>query len=155
MTIMGTSCAEEVHLIRFHGNNEVLFSVDPLQNRQMGKISSQHFTELPEQSRLAVDAHVRVLYVGVGKAQWVEGVPQSLPPVTEKEARFRLLTNGPVYDSLTSKILVLTCQGTIRAFLFHAVLQRFVILNREVTEYFRGKDGEVVGAFFSGGDERG
>jgi len=145
--------AADLYLVRFSGGKEVVFELTSRHARLVTDAKWEEVKEVPLQTERALLENFKTPYVGIGTAQWIPlKEPTSSPPREAKSPRFELLVNGTVYDRFESRVLVLTCQGTITAFTFtlRESLQELVVLNKEVTRYFHNSEGKIMGAGFTG-----
>lgn len=145
--------AADLYLVRFSGGKEVVFELTSRHARLVKDAKWKEVKEVPRQTEHALLGKLENDYVGVGTARWItlkEPIP-SLPHEA-KSPRFELLVNGTIYDRSESRVLVLSCQGTIQAFTFtlRESLQELVVSNREVTEYYHNPGGKIMGAGFTG-----
>lgn len=146
--------AEDLYLVRFLSGKEVIFALTPDQVKIVTGFEWKELREITAQAKQVVKVHVEAPYVGIGTVRWIDLKQRLLSsPIEGEQLRFELLSNGTVYDRSRDKILVLSCPGTIKAFAIREAMQRLVVLNREVTRYFHDREGNIIGAAFSGEDE--
>jgi hypothetical protein len=145
--------AEDLYLVRFSGGKEVVFELTSRHVRLVKDAKWKEVGEVPLQKEHALLKNFETPVVEIGTARWFTlKEPTSSLSRETKPLRFELLPNGTVYDRSESRVLVLSCQGTIKAFTLRESMQELVVLNREVTDYYHNPGGKFIGAAF-GDDE--
>ena len=144
--------AEELYLVRFSSGKEVVFELTSRHARLVTNAKWEEVREVPRQAEYPLFENFETPYPGVGTARWIALKELAFsPPRDTKSPRFELLSNRTVYDRSESRVLVLSCQGTIKAFTLREAQQELVVINRELTSYFHNPEGKIVGCFY--GDE--